>query len=133
MKTLTQASLLVLAMALTLSSCRDEAAAGQSWISDWTHSYEEDTKGSTIQVYRPTISSTFPASHFRMRYVFNKNGTCEYLVLHPADAHYMAKGTWKLDPTNPKRVMIIGEDGKPSAALSFTIVELGEGVLKIRR
>jgi len=131
MKILIQAPLIVLALALTLGSCRDEGTSGQAWISDWTHAYEEDGKG--VQVYRPTISSTFPASHFRMRYVFSKNGTCEYLVLHPADAHFMAKGTWKLDPSNPKKVLIFGKDGKVDPKVSFTIVEIGEGVLKIRR
>ncbi len=118
-----------------LTSCEDSNSTtveNALWINDWTHSFEEDPPNSQIQIYRPTISSTFPVSHFRMRYLFNADGTCEYLVLDPADAHYSAKGTWKVDPKDPKRVLI-SKDGTVNKRVSFTILEVEENLLKIER
>lgn len=61
----------------------------------WVHAAEEDAGG--VEVYRRGEPEGFPARMYRQRYAFSEGGHAEALVPHPADAHYMAEGTWTLD------------------------------------
>ena len=55
----------------------------------WKHSYEEQVSQGNEAVYRPANFMSFPASRFRMSYIFKPNGTCQYLQQSPIDAHSM--------------------------------------------
>ena len=56
----------------------------------WTHAYEEG-----YNYYKDCNAQTFAPSHFRQIYDFKEDGTVNYLVLHPADAHYMQEAKWE--------------------------------------
>ncbi len=62
----------------------------------WVHAFEEDGADG-IQVYRPDTYRDFPASRFRMRYVFRRGGQCEWYFLAPTDGHFMKPGTYRID------------------------------------
>lgn len=96
----------------------------------WTRSYEEETDlNDGIQLYRPTDSRQFPPSWFRNSYVFDRDGTCEWLVLHPADAHYMEPATWKADSGNRNLVSIHNPIG--TEVVRFKILELATDYMRI--
>ncbi len=97
----------------------------------WTHSFEEETPGEDTQIFRPSDFKPFPVTRFRMQYVFRADGTCEWLVLDPADAHYMTRGTWKLAPAS--EVWIYDARGQRVKSVSFQIVQLEANRLRIRR
>ncbi len=63
----------------------------------WKHSYEEQISQGSESVYRPANFMSFPPSRFRMEYVFNQNGTCQYLELSPTDAHYLKSCRFSYD------------------------------------
>ena len=99
----------------------------------WTRSFEEETPESGIEIYRPTASRDFPATWFRMRYELHEDGTCEWLVLDPADAHFMAQGRWVPDPADDAVIRVYDSQGVPVEEASFRIVELTPDVLRITR
>ena len=94
---------------------------------EWKHSYEESASG--IEIYRPSDYKPFPPSMFRQVYNFKADGRCEYLVLHPADAHYMAKGTWNYNPET-HYVQIRNEKGEQVVLLEVLDVE--KNILKVQ-
>ncbi len=112
-----------------VSAPDDLAQLFQSWV----HSYEEEqeTSAECVQLFRPSEYKEFAPSRFRMRYVFNEDGTCEWLFLHPADAHYMKQGTWEAAPGDSKVVLIYDTDGTIDESVSFRIVEIEEELLRI--
>lgn len=55
----------------------------------WTNAYEEG-----YNIYKGCNVQSFSPSHFRQVYDFHDDGTVNYLVLHPADAHYMQEAKW---------------------------------------
>jgi hypothetical protein len=55
----------------------------------WTNVYEQGQ-----DVYKPCNMQAFAPSHFRQVYDFRSDGTVNYLVLHPADAHFMREAKW---------------------------------------
>jgi hypothetical protein len=61
----------------------------------WVHAAEEDADG--IEVYRRGEAEDFPPRMYRQRYALLRGGRAEALVPHPADAHYLAAGSWSLD------------------------------------
>lgn len=101
----------------------------KSFYNSWTHSFEENPTNSNEQVYRISDSQKFPGSPFRNVYNFKDDGTCEWLVLHPSDAHYMEPATWKLNPTTNIVTIsnLIGID-----VVSFEILELSSSIMRIR-
>ena len=95
----------------------------------WTRSYEEEDRNSRVQIFRRSDSREWEASWFRMRYEFEDSGICQLLILHAADAHYMASGHWKrlADDRNMLRI----EGGQPVHQI-FQIVELTTEVLRLK-
>lgn len=78
----------------------------------WTRSFEEEAnEPAGVQIYRPSDSQQFPAADFRNRYVFERDGNCQWMVLHPADAHYMEPASWKLDSADPNIISIVNQLG----------------------
>jgi hypothetical protein len=101
-------------------------------LGSWSHSFEEEPTQGDIEIYRPTDSREFPLAWFRMRYVFKENRSCEWHVLHPADAHYMQSGTWGVDHRDNRLVLIYDTDGLVEN-VSFRVVELTAEILRVKR
>lgn len=103
----------------------------QDLYQSWTHSWEEEQEADTIRIYRPSNFKDFPGGWFRMKYVFYENGDCEWLYLHPADAHYMKPGKWKIDPKDSQVIHIYDEADQLVEPLSFRIIELKKDLLRV--
>ncbi len=103
----------------------------QDLYQSWTHSWEEEQGTDTIRIYRPSNFKDFPASWFRMKYVFYENGDCEWLYLHPADAHYMKPGKWEISRKDNKVILIYDTADNLMEPLSFRIIELKKDILRI--
>jgi hypothetical protein len=101
-------------------------------LGSWSRSFEEEPIHGDVQIYRPTESREFPPAMYRRRYVFNKDRTCEWLVLHPTDAHYMTSGTWIVDPHDRMVILVYDADGLVEN-VSFRVVELTAEIMRIRR
>ncbi|WP_286748111.1 MULTISPECIES: hypothetical protein [unclassified Roseivirga] len=89
--------ILLMSLGLMTFSCEVE---NPDLVGCWTHAYEE---GQTI--YKGCDSQTFGLSRFRQVYDFRADGTVNYLVLHPADAHYMDEAKWEY-VSNRNQVLI---------------------------
>ena len=72
-----------------------EAVAAADLPGRWVHAAEEDLGG--VEVYRRGQAEDFPPRMYRQRYILHRNGRAEALVPHPADAHYLAGGSWTLN------------------------------------
>ena len=93
----------------------------------WVHSVEEQTRTQKTQIYRPSDFKQFPASHFRMQYVFYKNGDCEWYYLSPDDAHRFKSGKWRIASTDKNVLQIVKRDSTES----YRIIELTKDILRI--
>ena len=93
----------------------------------WVHSVEEQTRTQKAQIYRPSDFKQFPASHFRMQYVFYKNGDCEWYYLSPDDAHRFKSGKWRIASTDKNVLQIVKRDSTES----YRIIELTKDILRI--
>src|SRR5712691_9668751 len=94
----------------------------------WVHSHEEEQKNKN-QIYRPKDFKEFPASRFRMQYIFYKNGDCEWYYLAPDDAHHFKPGKWKVDPNDKSILHII----KGETTESYRVTELKKDILRLAR
>ena len=94
----------------------------------WVHSREEDPS-LDIHVYRPDGFKQFPPSRFRMRYIFKKNGECEWFYLAPNDQHHFRLGSWRVDHSTNSVLIIV----KANITESFRVVELNEDRLVLAR
>ena len=92
----------------------------------WVHSREEEPEGSDLQVYRPDDYKDFPSSWFRMQYIFEEGGDCEWLFLAPDDGHYFKAGTWQLENED----VIVVDKGERTSR--YRVVELTEDLLQMR-
>lgn len=131
MKKLFFSFFLIAIISIANSSCKTTAVQGAEHAllqKEWKHSYEEKSTDGT-EVYRPADYKQFPASMFRQVYNLKANGECEYLVLHPADAHYMAKGTWSYDPS--AKVLEI-KDASAKTVKKYEVRELKSNLLKLK-
>ncbi len=90
----------------------------------WVHAAEEDAGG--VEVYRRGEAEDFPPRMYRQRYVFFEGGRAEALVPHPADAHYLAEGTWSLDGG----VLVVRYEGRTDR---LRVVTLGPDRLQVER
>jgi hypothetical protein len=108
------------------------SVSNDNLLQDWTRSYEEEDQVGMWQqqIFRPAGSREFSPSWFRMQYSFRGDGACEWLVLHPLDAHYTTQGTWKRDPQDERTILISG-GGADIEPISFRIIELHEDLLRI--
>jgi hypothetical protein len=104
-------------------------------LQSWVHLFEEEAQGQTDAVhwFRPDGFKEFPPSRFRMRYSFRQDGECEWLFLHPGDAHFMKQGTWEGDPQNSNVILIYDTDGTLMESVSFRIVDIAKDLLRVRR
>ncbi len=77
-----------------ISGCSDDNLEVNSkyLINSWTESREEG-----LGIYRPSDFKDFPISRFRQTYKFMDKEECEYMVLSPVDAHYLANGSWSFN------------------------------------
>ena len=96
-------------------------------INCWTHSTEEDSDD--LQIFRPCASMEFPASRYRLSMTLRPNGTAEYLMLAPDDAHFNVEGSWIYSDEN-NNFQLLNE--KEDAILAGILEEIEEDVLAIR-
>ena len=95
----------------------------------WLHSYEEQ-ETYYPELFRPDDYKEFLASRFRMKYTFNKNGSCQWMVLSPDDAHYLQSGTFR---RYDMKVFIFDNNGTLQDHLSFKIINLQQNLLETTR
>ncbi len=88
----------------------------------WTHSQEEDASGREL-TYRPCDYDSFPISRYRAQYTFFEDNSCEYLVLHAADAHYLSIGRWEYD-TESFELLVL--DSMDNEVVKYELIELEE-------
>jgi len=93
----------------------------------WVHSSEEQKGNDKTQLYRPSGFKQFPPSRGRMKYIFYKNGDCEWLFFSPDDAHRLKPGRWEID-SNDKRILRIN---KGDMTESYRVIELTKDILRI--
>lgn len=99
----------------------------QNFYQHWVNSYEEQTGGHII--FRPEGSMQFPPSRFRMAYVFNLDGSCQYKYLSPTDAHRMENCVFT---KVGNKVYIYDDGGHLVPELSFTLVApAGKDVMRL--
>ncbi|MEK6564086.1 MAG: hypothetical protein AABZ65_03540 [Candidatus Omnitrophota bacterium] len=97
----------------------------------WFHSYEEqESRTESIETYRPEGLNEFPPSRFRNKYIFKEDGSCQWLVLHPADAHYLKSGTWEVSRNETQVILIY--DQHHNLQKSFKIIEIQKDLLRIK-
>lgn len=132
---------IVLVVSVVCTDCADDRVVRLSpadssysesvdFLQSWTRSYEEETDGDyAIQLYRPSDSREFPSSWFRNHYVFSRDGNCEWLVLHPADSHYMEPATWQADSEDRNLISIHNPVG--TEVVRFRILELASDLMRI--
>jgi hypothetical protein len=126
---------IILVVALVWAGCQDHPVdfsypENNNFFQSWTRSYEEETDpDGRIQIYRPSDSLAFPPSWFRNSYVFNADGTGEWRVLHPTDAHYMEPATWKADPEDQNLISIHNPVG--TEVVRFKIRDLASDFMRI--
>ncbi len=102
-------------------------------LGSWSRSFEEEQRGSGVEVFRPSESREFPLAWYRMRYVLNEDHSCEWLVLDPLDAHFMTSGRWDADPQDKTVILVYDADGAVVESVSFRVVELTADILRIKR
>jgi hypothetical protein len=98
----------------------------------WLNSYEEEDTNTNF-IYRPENYKSFPSSWFRMKYVFNEDNSCQWLVLAGNDAHYLKSGTWTQSRYNNNSIIIHDSAGVLQENKSFVIVRLEENLLEFKR
>ena len=129
MKTIQCLSLFFLLFA---ASCKEESnptEPGRDYsdlIQSWTNSFEEQVD--SIQVYRPSDYRQYAIARFRGKYEFLKDGTCNYLVLSPTDAHYMQIGRWTVISRVENVIGVFDSTG--AVYRKMRIVELQQDLLR---
>lgn len=123
---------LIAVISFVLNGCASGSATKKSvfpsaLLNEWKHSYEES--GGNVEIYRPADYKEFAPSHFRQVYHFKSNGECSYLVLHPADAHYMADGKWSY---NSKTRIVQIRDGQNKIVTQFEVLDVAKDIMKIQ-
>lgn len=119
-------TMMVIAGVIFLNACAGVSLEGergesknnssQYFYQHWINSYEEQTAGQVV--FRPQGSMEFPPSRFRMAYIFNIDGSCQYKYLSPVDAHRMENCVYT---KVGNKVYIYDETGKLIPDLSFTL------------
>lgn len=121
---------------LTLSACSifldgDDSSSDinlEVLTQHWVHSYEEESQGSDVNIYRPNDYKEFPASWFRMQYIFEEDGSCEWFYLAPDDGHHFRPGKWQLDAEDNEAIIIERDED----VLRYRIIDLNEEVLHMK-
>ncbi|MFZ6033905.1 MULTISPECIES: hypothetical protein [Melioribacter] len=121
----------VFTILLSTTACNEEPTKSEAieiglLFNTWYDSYEEKTDSTDI--FRPEGYKEFPPSRFRRRITFNDDGACSWLVLHPADAHYLETGTWKF---NGAERLIFVYNNKGEEVHVMKILELNRELLRV--
>ena len=74
----------------------------------WVNSRESDMS----IVWRPNTYKSYPASRFREKIIYNKNGECKKLMLSPNDAHCFTENRWRLSKIQSNRIIIYNSKGE---------------------
>lgn len=93
----------------------------------WVRSYEEEAAESGVEVFRPDGFRAFPPSRFRMQYVFEAGGDCEWFYLAPNDGHHFRPGTWRL--TGEEEDVLRIQQGEQT--VTYRILELTDDLLRM--
>jgi len=126
-------SYVILCCSLSFTACEEETALGvdTSLFQEWTHAREEQADANATQmIFRLSDSQTFAATRYRQSYIFNADGSCEYLYLDPADAHHFRTGSFSFDSED--KILTI-YDGSDDLYDSFKVVELSSDKLVLER
>lgn len=94
----------------------------------WKNAYEEETEGD-LKIYRPCDYTTFGPSRFRNTFTLHENGTSNYLVLSPYDAHYMSEGKWSYD-TETKTLSLKNDNDE--LVDQYEVIELSANKMVLR-
>ena len=93
----------------------------------WVRSYEEEPTATRVQIYRPEQFKAFPPSRFRMQYIFERDGTCQWFYLAPTDGHHFRDGRWRV--ASQEKDVIHIEQGEQTNV--YRVLELTQDVLRI--
>ncbi len=93
----------------------------------WVHSREEDSDDELV--FRPPDYS-FPPARGRAGLEFRASGEFVDLEIAPTDARRAVGGQWQVEEPNRVRVRFDDASRQPE---TFEIVEVDDGVLKLRR
>lgn len=97
----------------------------------WTHAFEEQENANSDRlIFRPSNAQTFAPARFRASYEFKADGSCEYLFLHPADAHHFKTGSFIYDQRTS--VLEVRDENDDVYAV-YRLVELGSDLLVLDR
>lgn len=98
-----------------------------SFYQHWVHSGEEQNGQATPNIFRSKGSVQFPPSRFRMEYVFNRNGECQYKFKSPTDAHQMRNC---LFTKSGNMVFFYDTNGVRLSHLALTVQSVNRDVLQ---
>ena len=130
MKVLSVGLLLILVFAL---SCKEKPTPAKvpidmsSLTQSWTHSFEEESD--SIALYRPSDYKNYPGARYRDNFDLQNDGSCNYMVLSPDDAHYSVRGTWSVRISDGTIVELRDTLGNIHYVLK--VVELRSDLLRI--
>ncbi|WP_296620055.1 hypothetical protein [Marivirga sp.] len=85
-------------------------------------------RGEDVQLYYLCDDERLGISWFRPTYKFYSNNKCEYLVLHPADAHYMEEGVYEFNLETSKLTV---KNTKGDLIANFKVLEINSDQLKV--
>lgn len=85
-------------------------------------------RGDDFQVYYLCDDERLGFSWFRPTYKFYSNNKCEFLVLHPADAHYMEEGVYEFN-LETSRLTVKNMEGDLIA--NFKVIDIKSDQLKV--
>ena len=122
--------IVVLTSVMTITSCEKDDEINQLSLlrKSWTHSYEEKALEG-VQIYRPSDYKDFQSSWYRQIFNFEDNNECDYYVLAPNDAHFMASGSWDY---NDKINIIKVFNSDSEMIYEFEVVVLTDDLLKLK-
>ena len=92
----------------------------------WYRSAEEEQPPNNNQIYRAKHLKPVPPARFRMQYIFQKNGDCQWYYLSPDDNHHFKPGKWSVDPTDKTLLRIMMND----ETAIYRVTELTNDVLR---
>ena len=128
--------LIALIFSTALMSCEDEAASvdlNTDLFQAWTHAFEEqDDVNAKRRIYRLSDSQSFAPARFRSSYVFRADATCQYLFLHPADAHFMKEGYFTYDEESRILEVFDAEDDQRVSSYNVIQISADRLVLELR-
>lgn len=118
-------------VAILLAGCAafdENGASGSNEVTDLLVNHwgiDRSESSDEVDVFFAVDRRPVRTDRFPMQYVFRSDGTCDWLYLHPADAHHFKTGTWRVD-SDTLRV-------QQDREVAYQIVEVGRDVLRLRR